>query len=267
MAVLLSETDINLLRENLDYLWDKYDREEFIVADPISVPHKFSETKDIEIAGFLSSTIAWGNRKAIVKGGWKMMEVMEERPYDFTMNAQSEDLKDISRYVYRTFNGEDLCDFVLCLRRVCQKWGSLGEMFQTLYERTSSIREMLILARNEFFEASHNPHSEKHFSSALKGAACKRLNMYLRWMVRQDSRGVDFGIWKRIPQNQLCLPLDVHSVRMSHAFGILQRKQVDWKAVEEVGKVLRQLDPDDPIKYDYALFGAGIDGYLKNGSL
>lgn len=251
------------LRDLLEHLYDKYNREEFIEADPISVPHSFSRTEDREIAGFFASTIAWGNRKAIVRSAHRMMDYMDNAPYDFVCNATETDLQRLHTYVHRTFNGRDFADFVRAVQGVCRKWGSLGEMFQSLYERNGNMATVLSEARKEFFSAEHDQHCEKHFSSIDKGAACKRLNMYLRWFVRRDGRGVDFGLWRRIPMSALYLPLDVHSGNMGRELGLLNRRQNDWKATEEITASLREFDAEDPVRFDFSLFGAGICGYLK----
>lgn len=251
------------LKELLDHLHDKYNSPAFIENDPISIPHMFTETEDREIAGFLASTIAWGNRKAIVKSGRRMVEFMDGRPYDFTMDASEAELDSLDKYVHRTFNGRDFRDFILALRRFYNDFGGLGGFFQDRYEESGDMRTVLSGFRREFFGCEHDRHCEKHVSSIDKKAACKRLNMYLRWMVRDDGRGVDFGIWKRIPSSALYLPLDVHSGNMGRSLGLLTRGQDDWRAVEEITASLREFDPADPVKYDFALFGAGIDGFLK----
>ena len=251
------------LHDLLETLHDRYNRPEFIEADPISIPHSFERLEDREIAGFLAATIAWGNRKAIVKSARRMVEMMDYAPFDFTMNASAEDLQPLLRYVHRTFNGQDFHDFVVALRSLCAKCGSVGEAVQGLYEREGSIQGVLAELRREFFEVEHCPHCEKHLSSIAKGASCKRLNMYFRWFVRRDNRGVDFGAWRRIPQSALYLPLDVHTGNMGRALGLLTRNSNDWKAVEEITSALRNHDSDDPVKYDFALFGAGIEGFLK----
>lgn len=211
------------------------------------------------MAGFLAATIAWGNRKAIVKSAGRMMDYLDGRPYDFVVGASEGELKALERYVHRTFNGEDFICFVRALGRMCREYGSLGEWFQSEWEKQGDMRKVLAQFRSEFFNLPHPTRSEKHLSSIAKGAACKRLNMYLRWMVRQDPHGVDFGFWKRIPSSALYLPLDVHSGNIARELGILSRKQNDWKAVEEVMEELRKADPNDPVKYDYALFGVGIN--------
>ena len=251
------------LRELLEHLHDKYNRVEFIEPDPISIPHSFTLREDREIAGFMAATIAWGNRKAIIKSARRMMNYMDDAPYDFVCNASSKELSHLQSYVHRTFNGQDFTDFVLCMRHIIEKYSSIGEFFESRYEATKDLRCVLAEFRKEFFSCEHNPHCEKHLSSIERGAACKRLNMYLRWFVREDNRGVDFGLWKKIPMSALYLPLDVHSGNMGRALGLLTRKQSDWKATEQITAALREFDPNDPVRYDFSLFGAGIDGFLK----
>lgn len=263
MERFCDEASREQLRETLEYLYDKYDRPEFVEADPISIPHAFTRLEDKEIAGFLAAAIAWGNRKVIVRSGRKMMDYLDNEPYDFVCNASPAELARLQTFVHRTFNGQDFTDFIMGLRGVCRKWGSVGEMFQSLYEQNGDMTKVLSAVRREFFVCEHNSHSERHFSSIDKGAACKRLNMYLRWFVRRDGRGVDFGEWTRIPMSALYLPLDVHSGNMGRALGLLRRKQSDWKATAEITAALREFDADDPVRYDFSLFGAGIDGYLK----
>ena len=232
------------LRGMLEHLYDKYNRPEFIEPDPISIPHAFEGRDDREIAGFLAATIAWGNRKAIVRSARRMVEYMDGAPADFVRHASERELARLQSYVHRTFNGSDFRDFVLA-------------------EATGDLRQAMSDFRREFFAADHCPRCEKHLSSIDKGAACKRLNMYLRWFVRRDGRGVDFGLWTRIPMSALYLPLDVHSGNMGRALGLLHRRQNDWKATEEITASLREFDAEDPVRYDFSLFGAGIDGFLK----
>ena len=251
------------LRDLLEHLHDKYNRKEFIEPDPISIPHSFSDQADREIAGFMAATIAWANRKAIVKSAQRMMQYMDYAPADFVRNASPSELSHLQTYVHRTFNGQDFTDFVLAMRHIINRWGGIGEFFEQNYLATHDIAKVLSLFRQEFFSCEHNPHCEKHLSSIDKGAACKRLNMYLRWFVRRDERGVDFGLWKKIPMSALYLPLDVHTGNMGRALGLLVRKQNDWKATDEITRSLREFCADDPVRYDYSLFGAGIDGYLK----
>ena len=251
------------LRDLLEHLHDKYNRKEFIEPDPISIPHSFSDKADREISGFLAATIAWGNRKAIVKSARRMMQYMDNAPADFVKNASSRDLATLQSYVHRTFNGQDFTDFVLGIRHITTLWGGIGDFFEKNYAQTQDLTRVISLFRKEFFACTHNPLCEKHLSSIDKGAACKRINMYLRWFVRHDNRGVDFGLWKTIPMSALYLPLDVHVGNMGRALGLLVRRQNDWKATEEITRSLREFNADDPVRYDYSLFGAGIDGYLK----
>ena len=249
--------------ELLETLHDKFNNESFIDADPISVPHSFTDAGDIEISGLLASTIAWGNRRAIVQSAHRMMRYMDNSPEDFVRNASDGELRHLQSYVHRTFNGQDFTDFVLCMRHIITRWGGIGEFFEQNYEATQDMAQVLSLFRKEFFSCDHDTHCEKHLSSIDKGAACKRLNMYFRWFVRRDERGVDFGEWRKVPMSALYLPLDVHVGNMGRALGLLTRKQSDWKATEEITRSLREFNADDPVRYDYSLFGAGIDGYLK----
>lgn len=251
------------LRELLERLHDKYNRPEFIEGDPISVPHAFSSRDDREIAGFFAATIAWGNRRGIVKNGLRMMRYLDNAPADFVRNASERELETLSTYVHRTFNGRDLRDFVLALRRLCVHYGGIGEFFERRYGATNDLPAVFAEFRETFFCARHHPHCEKHLSSIARGAACKRLCMYLRWMVRRDDRGVDFGLWTRIPMSALYLPLDLHAGNMGRALGLLERRQNDWKAVVQLTEALRAYDPADPVRFDFSLFGAGMDGYLK----
>ena len=248
------------MRDLLERLHDRYNNESFIEADPISVPHSFARPVDREIAGFLAATIAWGNRRAIVQSAHRMMRYMDNAPEDFVRNATESDMEYLRTYVHRTFNGVDFQDFVRGLRHIITEWGSVGNYFETRYEEHGDLRPVFSDFRRDFFTAQHDPHCEKHLSSIDKGAACKRLCMYLRWFVRHDNRGVDFGLWRRIPMSALYMPLDIHTGRMGRNLGLLSRKQSDWKAVEELTASLRELNADDPVRYDYSLFGLGISG-------
>ena len=248
------------MRELLERLHDRYNNESFIEADPISVPHSFTRPVDREIAGFLAATIAWGNRRAIVQSAHRMMRYMDKAPEDFVRNATETDMEYLRTYVHRTFNGVDFQDFVRGLRHIITEWGSVGNYFETRYEEHGDLRPVFSDFRRDFFAAEHDAHCEKHLSSIDKGAACKRLCMYLRWFVRHDDRGVDFGMWRRIPMSALYMPLDIHTGRMGRNLGLLNRKQSDWKAVEELTASLRELCADDPVRYDYSLFGLGISG-------
>ncbi len=251
------------LRETLEELHDRFNQASFVEADPISIPHRYSTREDREVAGFMAATIAWGNRKAIVKSAHRMMEYMDDAPYDFVINASQSDLCRLQSYVHRTFNGLDFRDFVLCLRGIYTRWGGIGDYFERHYLEHESIPRALSDFRTEFFIAEHQPRCEKHLSSIDKGAACKRTNMFIRWMVRRDNNGVDFGEWQKIPMSAIYIPLDVHSGNVARALGLLTRKQSDWRATAELTTKLREFDSEDPVKYDFALFGAGIDGLIK----
>lgn len=248
------------LRELLERLHDRYNRAEFIEADPVCVPHRYTERADREVAGFFAATIAWGNRRAIVANALRMMRCMDDAPADFVRNASDRELAQLDGFVHRTFNGGDLRDFVLALRRMERLYGGLGAFFEARYARLGDLRGVLAEFRREFFCCDHAPRCEKHLSSIERGAACKRLCMYLRWMVRRDDRGVDFGLWRTIPPSALYLPLDVHTGDTGRALGLLSRRQNDWKAVEQITEALRGADARDPVRFDYALFGLGIDG-------
>lgn len=248
----------------LERLHDKYNRPEFIGDDPISVPHRYAGACDRETAGLLASTIAWGNRKAIVRSARRMVGLMDDAPHDFVMNASDGELARLEGFVHRTFNGRDLRDFVLALRRMYRRWGTLGAFFAARWAESGDMAAVLAAFRREFFDGPHGEHCEKHVSSVERGAACKRLCMWMRWMVRRDGRGVDFGIWDGVPMSALRLPLDVHAGDMGRALGLLSRRQNDWKAVEEITARLREFDPADPARFDFSLFGAGIDGFLKD---
>ncbi len=247
----------------LERLHDKYNTPDFIDNDPISVPHSFSLREDIEISGFLAATIAWGNRKAIVRNARRMMEFMDGAPAGFVRGASPSELDSVKRFVHRTFNGDDFAAFILALRRLMEQWGGIGGFFESKWAETGDMREVYSQFRRVFFDFEHPSRTEKHLSSIDKGAACKRLCMYVKWMVRRDGHGVDFGLWDSIPPSALYLPLDVHTASMGRALGLLTRKQNDWRAVEEITSSLREYDPEDPVRYDFSLFGAGIDGFLK----
>jgi uncharacterized protein (TIGR02757 family) len=261
------------LGELLERLHDRYNTAEFVADDPVSIPHRFfvagvetaagPRVEDVEIAGFLAATIAWGNRKAIVRSAGRMIDLLGGAPYDFVMNASEGELDGVRGYVHRTFNGDDFRSFLLSMRHIYSEFGSMGRYFEGEFSRTGDLREVMSRFRREFFMPPHAPRCEKHLSSIDRGAACKRFCMFLRWMVRRDGRGVDFGLWRAIPPSALYLPLDVHSAATARSLGLLSRRQNDWRAVEEVTARLREFDRTDPAKYDFALFGAGIAGEIK----
>lgn len=247
------------IKELLEESVYRYNCQEFISLDPISIPHQFEQKADIEISGFLAATIAWGNRTMIVRNANRLIQLMEFEPYRFVMEASDSEMECVGTFVHRTFNGSDLLFMLRSLRNIYKRHGGMETVFERGFYRGNSVYSALAYFRSIFFETEHLTHCEKHISSVEKGASAKRLNMYLRWMVRNDGRGVDFGLWNGIPASALMLPLDVHTGEVSRKLGILRRKQNDWKAVEEVTSVLREMDASDPVKYDFALFGLGID--------
>ncbi len=244
------------LKEFLDLKAEHYQSQEFIEADPIQIPHRFSKKEDIEIAGFLAATIAWGNRTSIIKNATKMMSLMEEAPYDFIKNHQTRDLDVFNGFVHRTFKAEDLKYFVVALQHLYENHGGLETAMSQNAEELG-VQTALHHFKKRFFELPHQIRTQKHLADPLKGSAAKRINMYLRWMVRSSSTGVDFGLWKSMHPRQLSCPLDVHSGTIARKLGILDRKQNDAKAVLELDHQLRLMDAEDPVKYDFALFGLG----------
>ncbi|CAM3806146.1 TIGR02757 family protein [Flavobacterium branchiophilum] len=245
------------LKEFLDEKVHLYNRPQFIESDPIAIPHQFSVKEDIEIAAFLSATIAWGNRKMIIKNAQKMMDLLDQSPFDFVKNHHETDLKKLEQFVHRTFNGHDFIVFIKGLQHLYNQHNGLESVFYDT-QKTYNIQEKITLLKKLFFEIPHTSRTQKHISDPSKQSAAKRLNMFLRWMVRQDNCGVDFGIWKSISPSLLSCPLDVHSGNVARKLGLLTRPQNDAKALAELDKNLKILDPNDPVKYDFALFGLGV---------
>ena len=246
------------LKDFLDYKYDLYNQLSFIETDPVSIPHTFNTPEDIEISGFLTATIAWGQRKSILKSASRLMQLMGNSPYQFILNASNEEIEKASDFVHRTFNREDACYFLKSLRNIYCHKGGLKTVFESLYKEHGYIKICLADFREIFLSFQPALRTGKHVSDVSRGASAKRLNMFLRWMVRSDNRGVDFGLWKNIPSSALYLPLDVHTGNVSRKLQLLLRKQNDWKAVEEVTAQLRNFDCNDPVKYDFALFGLGV---------
>ena len=245
------------LKEFLDEKVVLYNNFDFIESDPVQIPHLFSKKEDIEIAGFLSATIAWGNRKMIIKNSHKMMDLMGNSPFDFVMNHTETDLEPLAHFVHRTFNGVDFTSFIKGLRHIYKNHNGLEAVFSK-YQEKDSLQKSISEFKKLFFEIPHQNRTQKHISDPMNGSAAKRINMYLRWMVRQDNKGVDLGIWKSISPALLSCPLDVHSGNTARKLGLLSRKQNDGKALAELDLRLRELDPIDPVKYDFALFGLGV---------
>lgn len=240
------------LKDFLDFKAEQYENPAFLEYDPIQIPHKFSQKEDIEIIGFLVATIAWGNRKSIISNGNKICEIMGNSPYDFIMNYKKNSQV---KFVHRTFNSSDLEFFFHALHTI-YKTGNLELAFCGNFH-DNSLKSYISNFRKLFLETSHLPRSEKHISNPNANSACKRLIMYLRWMVRDSKKGVDFGIWKSISSSELYIPLDVHTGTIARKLGILKRTQNVWKTNEELIELLRKFDPIDPAKYDFALFGLG----------
>ncbi len=246
----------------LDSLVLKYNQTAFIEADPILIPHRFSKKEDIEIAAFISATLAWGNRKTILKSAGQFMTWMDNQPFDFVMNACENDLKSFLKFKYRTFNGIDSLFFIQSIRNIYVQHQGLEAVFSHGYFQNNEIKTAIGYFRQLFFSIPNPERTKKHVANPMEGSAAKRLNMFLRWMVRSDDQGVDFGLWKQIPMSALYIPLDVHSGSIARQLGILNRTQNDWKAVEHLTQKLREFDPLDPVKYDFALFGAGVNRYF-----
>ena len=245
------------LKEFLDFKVEQYNTPEFISSDPVQIPHLFSKKEDIEISGFLTSIISWGNRKSILNNAHKLMDLLERSPYEFIMNYSEEDLETLQSFVHRTFNGNDLTYFIRSLRNIYAQHNGLEDLF-TEHAEPDTLQPAIHHFKKVFFELPHETRTEKHVSDPLKNSAAKRINMFLRWMVRNDNAGVDFGIWNKISPSQLSCPLDVHSGNVARKLNLLRRKQNDAKALAELDKNLRKLDAEDPVKYDYALFGLGV---------
>ena len=244
------------LKDFLDAKVLLYNNTTFIESDPIQIPHQFSKKEDIEIAGFLTATIAWGNRKSIINNANRMMQLLGNAPYDFVLNHTQTHLETLQPFVHRTFNGKDFITFIKALKHIYTKHNGLESVFAK-GAKDQSLQYSIHNFKHLFFEIDHLPRTQKHVSDPLKNSAAKRINMFLRWMVREDKSGVDFGIWKQLSPSQLSCPLDVHSGNVARKLGLLKRKQNDAKALAELDHNLRLLDSNDPVKYDFALFGLG----------
>jgi uncharacterized protein (TIGR02757 family) len=247
----------NELKDFLDAKVLQYNTIDFIEPDPISVPHRYSLKEDIEIAGFLASTIAWGNRKMITKNGHRMMDLLGNSPYDFVMSHNDFQLERLDGFVHRTFNSDDFKYFINALKYIYTSKGGLENIF-TQNQTNNSLQPAIHALNEAFFEIPHLTRTRKHVADPNKGSVAKRINMCLRWFVRNDNSGVDLGIWKHISPSKLSCPLDVHSGNVARKLGLLERKQNDGKALLELDTNLRLLDSNDPVKYDFALFGLGI---------
>jgi uncharacterized protein (TIGR02757 family) len=248
------------LKSFLDEKAELYENLYFIENDPIQIPHHFKKKEDIEIAAFFTSIIAWGQRKTIINNARKLMSFMDDAPYDFIQHHEEEDLKVFLGFVHRTFNSDDLLYFIYRLKLIYKEEGGLEKVFtESLRLNNGNVLGAISQFKAGFFNRAHLNRTEKHLSDPNKGSSAKRINMFLRWMVRSDKKEVDFGLWKGISTSSLYLPLDVHTGNVARHFGLLERKQNDRKALEELMSKLREMDPVDPVKYDFALFGMGVN--------
>ena len=246
----------NELKEFLDSKYVQYNQKKFIESDPIQVPHNFTSKEDIEISSFLTATIAWGQRKTIIKNSFKMMDLLDNSPYDYIINSTEKEIDKLN-IKHRTFNEIDFRYFIKRLKYIYKEYGNLENIFfENIKDNT--LHNSIHNFKSLFFKNNFPLRTTKHISDPYKGSACKRVNMFLRWMVRKDSNGVDFGIWNKISPSYLSCPLDVHSGRVARKLGILNRNQNDHKAVLELDHKLRILDSNDPVKYDFSLFGLGV---------
>jgi len=236
-----------------------YNQPSFISGDPISVPHQFSAREDIEISGLFAAVLAWGNRTTIINNCNRLMQWMDDAPHEFILNHRDTDLKPFLQFVHRTFNATDLLYFISFLQYHYRQHPSLEDAFvpESSYEETNT-EAALIHFHNYFFSIEHPERTKKHIATPARKSACKRINMYLRWMVRKDASGVDFGVWNKIKPHQLVCPLDVHVARVSHRLKLLPNEQSNWQNAVLLTEQLKQLNPNDPAVYDYALFGLGM---------
>lgn len=247
------------LQDLLDESYNKYNSCEFISDDPVSIPHQYNRKEDIEISAFITATIAWGQRKTILQNGNRLMSFMDNAPFDFVMQHSNTDLVKFKKFVHRTFNGEDCIHFIKALKIIYTKHGGVEKLIiSNVKEDDKNLINGIVEIRRIFFSIKHESRTQKHFANPLANSSSKRLNMYLRWMIRKDNRGVDFGLWDISPSLLLC-PLDVHSGRVGRELGLLKRRQDDLKAVIELTNSLKEFDKEDPVKYDFALFGLGVD--------
>lgn len=244
----------------LNQKFEEYNQSNFIPLDPICIPHRFSKKQDIEIAGLFAAVLAWGLRKTIINKCTSLMGMMDNSPHDFILNHKETDLKPFVNFKHRTFNGTDTLYFIDFLKRHYTKSESLESAFtQWMSPDDKTVENGLIGFHNYFFDNEFAPQrTRKHIATPSRKSACKRLNMMLRWFVREDAKGVDFGIWKNIKTSQLVCPLDVHVERQARILGLIDRKQSDWKAAIELTENLKSIDANDPVKYDFALFGIGV---------
>lgn len=255
------------LKALLEEKYDKFNTTSFLEQDPLGIPHRFNRKQDIEISGFFAAILAWGNRKSIITNCSKLMHLMEEAPYEFVTSHSPTDLKRFEKFVHRTFNSTDLLFMIEAFKTIYSNFNSLEPLFVP-HKSDNTVKSGLENFHKYLFELPYAPlRSKKHIATPAKKSACKRLNMYLRWMVRSDSRGVDFGIWNSIKPAQLICPLDVHVLRTANELKLLNTSKSDWQTAELLTSKLRKFDPIDPVKYDFALFGMGLERNQKLHSI
>ena len=254
----------NEVADLLNKKFEQYNQVNFIANDPITIPHRFSKKQDIEIMGFVAATLAWGQRVTIIKKCLLFAELMDNAPHDFLLNHQPLDLKRFNDFKHRTFNSTDALHFIVTLKTIYQESDTLETAFMIGHQKTSAnTKTALTNFQTRFFESEFAPsRTTKHVASPANKSSCKRLNMFLRWMVRSDDRGVDFGLWKNISSSQLVMPIDVHVERVSRILGLIQAEKINWSAAEHLTEILKELDANDPVKYDFALFGLGVEGEI-----
>lgn len=255
--------DFNTCRAILEEAADRFNRPAFIEHDPISVPHRFNKLQDREIIGFWAATLAWGQRKTILQSALKLSRLMDDAPHDFILNHQESDRKRFLEFKHRTFQATDTLYFLEFFQQYYRRHDTLETAFvRHLQPGAADVEAAISGFHRDFFALPYAPErTRKHVATPERGSTCKRINMFLRWMVRRDERGVDFGLWKQISPAQLLIPLDVHVERIARGLGLLERPQVDWKAVLELTERLRVFDPADPVRFDFALFGMGVGDF------
>lgn len=256
-------SDIQNIKRLLNEKVKLYNRPSFIAGDPISVPHRFTKRQDIEIAGLFAAVLAWGNRTTIINNCNKLMQWMDDAPHDFIVHHKDTDLKGFLHFVHRTFNATDLLYFIHFLQWHYSRHDSLEDAFiPGQKNRYDTVEEALVYFHNYFFSIEHPVRTRKHIATPARKSACKRINMYLRWMVRKDKQGVDFGLWKKIKPQQLICPLDVHVARVACRLGLTDNDKSNWQNAVQLTDALRKMNPRDPALYDYALFGLGAEERL-----
>ncbi len=253
--------DKKALKDFLDLKFNQYNNTDFIGPDPVSIPHQYTKLQDIEITGFWAAVLAWGQRKTIINKCNELFGLMDNAPYDFIINHSENDLKKLLDFKHRTFNATDTLYFVAFFKWFYSEYDSLEKAFtMSMSKADDHIGNGLMGFHNLFFSLSDYPRrTKKHIATPARNSACKRINMFLRWMVRHDNKGVDFGLWEQIKPSQLICPCDLHVDRVARKLGLIQRKQTDWQTALELTQNLREFDPEDPVKYDFALFGLGIE--------